>query len=285
MEEISAGRRDEGERHTTIGRQAQRTGSDLINRPAGGQNAQGLMSEQWSFELMNLAPFIDDRQLDGLAAAQPNLVWREAKILGRHLHGLALPVARAGQDTESECQADPESSMTRHANLCSVSDESLVHNVPLNGNGIGSRAISLFLAALLTFSCSGCIAVAVGAAGGAAGATYVMGKVTENLNAPVAKVYEASVAACRDLDMAIIERASEGRAARVEAEFTDGTRATVAIEAVDDDHSLLTIHAGVIGQEQRARELWEATRRRLPRSAWSTQKPKEPPSADQSDGK
>jgi hypothetical protein len=150
---------------------------------------------------------------------------------------------------------------------------------------VSTRLAYLLMVVLLALSDSGCIAVAVGAAGGAAGTAYVMGKVTEELSAPVAKVYEASLAGCRDFDMVILERTSEEKAARVEAEFTDGTRATMEIEELGDKRSRLTIRVGVVGQEQRARELWEATRRHLPRSAWANETPKDQPAADRPAGK
>lgn len=124
----------------------------------------------------------------------------------------------------------------------------------------------------LAFFHSGCIVLAVGAAGGAAGTAYVMGKVDEELVAPVPSVYEATLAACRDLDLAVLERQTEPRSANVEAEFTDGTRARVTIEEVAEGRSQLTIRVGVVGDEDRARQLWDAMRRHLPRSAWSKEK-------------
>lgn len=121
----------------------------------------------------------------------------------------------------------------------------------------------------LAFVHSGCVALAVGAAGGAAGTVYVLGKVEEELNAPVAIVYDAALAACRDLDMVILERQADQHSAQAEAEFTDGTRARVTIEEIAESRSKLAIRVGVVRNEDRARQLWEAVRRHLPRSAWS----------------
>ena len=47
---------------------------------------------------------------------------------------------------------------------------------------------------LLMFA-SGCVALAVGAVGGAAGVTYAKGKLTDKLDAPVAQVHAATVMA------------------------------------------------------------------------------------------
>lgn len=128
------------------------------------------------------------------------------------------------------------------------------------------------LLALVACLHSGCIALAAGAAGGAAGTAYVLGRVEEDLEAPVATIYESARAACRDLDLAVIERQGDQHSALIEAEFTDGMAVHVSIQEIAGGRSSLTIRVGVVGNEDRARQVWDAMRRHLPRSAWSREK-------------
>jgi hypothetical protein len=70
--------------------------------------------------------------------------------------------------------------------------------------------------------CSGCLAFAVGAAGGAAGAVYVMGKLKEEFNHALPVVHEATVAAMNDLELKLSEDRADKISAHMESEFSDG---------------------------------------------------------------
>lgn len=63
------------------------------------------------------------------------------------------------------------------------------------------RGERIIMGLILACLCSGCVALAVGAAGGVAGAVYVMGKLQEELNHPIAAVHEATLQGLRDLDL------------------------------------------------------------------------------------
>ena len=64
-----------------------------------------------------------------------------------------------------------------------------------------TRMADLMVCGFVGLLCSGCLALAVGAAGGAAGAIYVMGKLKDELNYPV----HATVAAMNDLELKLSE--------------------------------------------------------------------------------
>jgi hypothetical protein len=117
---------------------------------------------------------------------------------------------------------------------------------------------------LIMASGSGCVALAVGAAGGAAGTAYVMGKLTEELDVPVHRTHEAVVAAFHDLDLAILENKADKLTAHVEGEFTDGKPVWVDIEELPEEKSKVTIRVGLVGDDSRARRILDAMRRHLP---------------------
>ncbi len=146
------------------------------------------------------------------------------------------------------------------------------------------RGRIVLLLPLILASGSGCVALAVGAAGGAAGTAYVMGKLTEELDVPVHRTHEAVVAAFRDLDLVILENQADKLTAHVEGEFTDGKQVWVDIEALPEEKSKVTIRVGLVGDESRARQILDAMRRHLPpraqpqaRGSWEPIPPPPPP--------
>ena len=114
--------------------------------------------------------------------------------------------------------------------------------------------------------CSGCLALAVGAAGGAAGAVYVMGKLKDELNHPVSVVHEATVAAMNDLELKLSEDKVDKMSAHLESEFSDGARVWIDLESVEDSRCRLTIRVGLSGDEVRSRKIYDTIKQHLPPS-------------------
>lgn len=128
---------------------------------------------------------------------------------------------------------------------------------------VGVAAWSLTLAAA-AFSGPGCAALVIGAAGGAAGAVYVMGKLQEELPRDVPTVHEAVVAALNDLGLAPTENRSDKVSAHLESRFADDTKVWIDLDALDTSRTKLTIRVGLTGDEVRSRRILDAVKRRLP---------------------
>ena len=124
----------------------------------------------------------------------------------------------------------------------------------------GRLLIGLVLACL----CSGCVALAVGAAGGVAGAVYVMGKLQEELPYPIATVHDAALQGLRDLDLPVLEDKTDKLAAHVESKLADGTHVWIDLDSVGDSRTKLTIRIGVVGDESRSRKILDAIKKHLP---------------------
>lgn len=125
---------------------------------------------------------------------------------------------------------------------------------------VGS-ATSVFLC----LCCSGCLALAVGAAGGAAGAIYVMGKLKDEVNYPVPVVHEATVAAMDDLGLKFSEDKADKLTAHMESSFSDGTHIWIDLESLSDSRCQITIRVGLTGDEVRSRKIYDTIKRHLPR--------------------
>jgi hypothetical protein len=115
--------------------------------------------------------------------------------------------------------------------------------------------------------CSGCLALAVGAAGGAAGAVYVMGKLTDEFNRPLPVVHEAAVAAMKDLELKLSEEKVDKISAHMESAFSDGARVWIDMESVSESRCRITIRVGLTGDEVRSRKIYDTIRQHLQRSS------------------
>jgi hypothetical protein len=81
-----------------------------------------------------------------------------------------------------------------------------------------SRVPGFVLCALLALLCSGCLSLVVGAAGGAAGAVYVMGKLQDEVSYKMSVVHSATVAALAEQELKLLEDKVDKLSAHVESE-------------------------------------------------------------------
>ena len=150
--------------------------------------------------------------------------------------------------------------MDDHMRVCSVrSRESLETKRII-------RIAELVLCVWLSALGSGCLALAVGAAGGAAGAVYVMGKLTDEVNHPLPVIHDAAVAAMKDLELNLSEDRVDKISAHMESAFSDGARVWIDMESVSDSRCRITIRVGLTGDEVRSRKIHDAIKQHLPRS-------------------
>jgi len=125
------------------------------------------------------------------------------------------------------------------------------------------QKISVVLAAVLPILCSGCLALAVGATGGAAGAVYIMGKLQEELSQPVPTVHKAATVGIKDLELPLLEDKGDKLTAHLESEFADGKHVWIDLDSVADSRTQITIRVGVLGDEVRSRKILAAIQRDL----------------------
>ncbi len=127
-----------------------------------------------------------------------------------------------------------------------------------------SCLVGVILLVTLGLGESGCVALVVGAAGGVAGAVYVMGKLKDELPQDVPTVHRAVLAALTDLELKPSEDRADKVSAHVESSFADGERVWIDLDTVPESRTSLTIRVGLTGNEMRARRIHEAITRHLP---------------------
>ena len=116
---------------------------------------------------------------------------------------------------------------------------------------------------LAAFS-SGCIPLVVGAAGGAVGVAYVMGKSTEELSYDVPVVHRAALTAMKELGLTLSEDRADTLSAHMESEFADGASIWISLESVEESRTRVTIRVGLTGDEVRSRKILDAIKQSLP---------------------
>jgi Protein of unknown function (DUF3568) len=127
-----------------------------------------------------------------------------------------------------------------------------------------TTVVDWVMCALFGVLCSGCLALAVGAAGGAAGAIYVMGKLKDELNYPVPVVHDATVTAMNDLELKLSENKVDKMSAHLESAFSDGTHIWIDLESISDSRCRVTIRVGLAGDEVRSRKIYDTIKQNLP---------------------
>lgn len=130
-------------------------------------------------------------------------------------------------------------------------------------NGMKSYGIMLFLVAWPMLITSGCAMVLVGAGAGAAGTVYVMGKLEDEVEAPVSKVQRASVAALKTLELPLRVERGDKLAAELESETADQKKIWISISSLTSSRSKIVIRVGLLGDEVRSRQILQAIQTRL----------------------
>ena len=128
-----------------------------------------------------------------------------------------------------------------------------------------SSGINILLVGCILTTLSGCAValLGVGAGAGAAGATYVMGKLEDEVDAPVPKVHRATVAALKSLELPVDKERGDKLAAELESETADQKKVWVSINSLTSSRSKIVIRVGLLGDEVRSRQILQAIRARL----------------------
>lgn len=132
---------------------------------------------------------------------------------------------------------------------------------------VSACAICIVLAA----GSMGCLALMVGAAGGAAGAVYVMGKLTEEVRYDVPTVHQAAKSALQDLELTPTEDRADKLSAHMESKFADDTRVWIDMDSLEDSRTKMTIRVGLTGDEGRSRKILDKIKAHLPAAVPPTQ--------------
>ena len=117
--------------------------------------------------------------------------------------------------------------------------------------------------AATVMTASGCFALLVGAAAGAAGAVYVKGDLEKNVDASLKASHAAVLAGLKAEDLFVVSDTVNVHDASTLAEFDDGTKVNVTIKALTERTSKIKVRVGVIGDEAKSLQVMKAIERKL----------------------
>jgi len=125
------------------------------------------------------------------------------------------------------------------------------------------QLIRIVAVLLLASSLSGCVALALGGAAGAAGVMYVKGRVVDKVNAPIDRVYNASLAMLESKKLAVSYKQADVASAHIKSKYADDKEIWIDIEAITSEVCEIKIRVGVTGDQDRSIDLLEGIKSRL----------------------
>lgn len=116
---------------------------------------------------------------------------------------------------------------------------------------------------LVTCSLSGCVALAVGGAAGAAGVMYHEGRLVDKVNAPLEKAYSASLATLEAKKLIVTSKSADIANAHIKSKYADDKEIWIDIEGITTEVCEIKIRVGVMGDQDRSIDLLEGIKSRL----------------------
>ena len=110
---------------------------------------------------------------------------------------------------------------------------------------------------------SGCFALLLGAAAGAAGVVYVKGDLEKNFDEDMERLHKASVAALKSKDIFVISETVNLHDITILGEDEAGEKVNVMIKALTEKTSKVKVRVGVVGDEAKSLELMNAIEKKL----------------------
>jgi len=110
---------------------------------------------------------------------------------------------------------------------------------------------------------SGCFALLLGGAAGAAGVVYIQGVLEKNVDSGLKDTHEAVLKALKSEDVFVKTDELNVASAETKGEFTDGEKVQVNIEALTEKSSKIKVRVGVFGNEAKSNAIMKAIEKRL----------------------
>ena len=120
---------------------------------------------------------------------------------------------------------------------------------------MGRKISVLVLVVLLSATLSGCVALLAGAAGGAGTATWLSGKLVQQVDAPFEKTISASREALRSMNLGISKETRNQSVAQIMSNYTDGKTIWIDIHNVSSSSSRIEVRVGAISDRQAAQKI------------------------------
>ena len=121
---------------------------------------------------------------------------------------------------------------------------------------MAKKIMGLFLSVFLLLNISGCIALLAGAAAGGIGAaTWLSGKLSQEVNGSFEESLNAAKSALKALELNIVKETVKDDVAQLMSNYTDGRAIWIDIHRVSSLVSRIEIRVGAAGDKDAARKI------------------------------
>jgi hypothetical protein len=128
---------------------------------------------------------------------------------------------------------------------------------------MSTKLICIAMALLVASALNGCIALGIGAAGAAGGVEYAEGRASGTVEAPIERVYSASLAALESQELPILHKELGTANADINSEYINGDKIRIDIVAQSSTVSVLHVRVGMTGNRSLESELMESIKKRV----------------------
>jgi len=101
----------------------------------------------------------------------------------------------------------------------------------------------------------GCFLLLAGAAGGVGTASWLSGKLVQEVNKPLGDIIKAVEAALKSLKMQIDKKTVTDEVAQIISKFTDQRMVWIDIHRIETSRSRLEVRVGVLSDKEAARKI------------------------------
>jgi len=109
------------------------------------------------------------------------------------------------------------------------------------------KRLSLLIFMSYLLLTAGCVAIVVGAGAGASAFAYFEGQLSRTYEATYERTYQVCRSILKDLKQPILEEKSEGTAATIKSERSDGTPMRIKIAIIDPNWTEVSVRTGFSG--------------------------------------
>ena len=103
----------------------------------------------------------------------------------------------------------------------------------------------------------------IGAALGAGGVSYARGALIRNVDEQVDDIHSAALDAIKDLKLFVTEEEVGKRSVAIKAEYSDGRKVRIFIDALTEYASKITIRVGNFGNQDESQKILSAIEKNL----------------------
>jgi len=127
------------------------------------------------------------------------------------------------------------------------------------------KLVCVVACAPLLAAASGCLAVAAvgGAAAGAGAVSYYYGRYEQTMDAPLAKVHNAAVAAVKAQGLELKVDKEDKVTGRLESEYADGKHVWIDLLAEANDRTKVSVRVGLVPDRDRALAILQSIKKKL----------------------